>query len=138
MPRPDLEILVSFSPDDYEMVEDEGAPELLAQITAEEDRRKVQQGKGKLFVPYPMREWQFHKNDADPWPSPLHGHHSSEPIKIDAVDGSIWHIQNKKRVGRVKPKELDRIQRDLLNSKDFVEKATAVLGQDRVNALRRG
>ncbi|HUI19967.1 MAG TPA: hypothetical protein VLZ74_02850 [Methylocella sp.] len=139
MTSPDLEIIVSWNLDDYEMTEDGGEGRaLLAQITAEDDLRQVKEGRGKLFVPYPMREWQFHKNDADTWPSPLHGHHSAEPIKIDAIDGSLWHIKTKKRVGKVKLKELDRIQWDLLNSKDFVDKATTLFGPARVKALREG
>jgi hypothetical protein len=37
-----------------------------------------------LYVP-PC--WRFQKNDPDPWPSLLHGHHSWKPLKLDAITG---------------------------------------------------
>jgi hypothetical protein len=86
-------------------------------------------------VPYPQREWQFHKNDRDNWPSPLHGHHCQEPLKLDAITGDIWKIPEKKLFSRVKEKELIRIQRDLLQSKDLAEKSRLYLGADRVKIV---
>jgi hypothetical protein len=47
----------------------------------------------------------------------------------------MWKIQEKNLVGRVKEKDLIRIQRDLLKSKDLGEKTRLHLGGPRVAFL---
>jgi len=137
MEQPDLEIVVSRDPDHYTLELDDGRElQLLDRIIAAKDWATVlDQTRRRLRVPYPVREWQFHKSDPDPWPSPLHGHHSEEPIKLDALTGCLWRIPERKLVGRLKPKELERIQRDLLRSKDLGEKSRLYLPAERVKAL---
>lgn len=137
MEQPDLEIIVSWDANDYVLEPDDGRElQLLDRIIAAKDRATVlDQTKRRLFVPYPVREWQFHKTDTDTWPSPLHGHHSVEPIKLDALTGYLWKIPERKLVGSLKPKELERIQRDLLRSKDLGEKSRLYLPTDRVKKL---
>jgi hypothetical protein len=70
--------------------------------------------------------WKFHKNDADPWPSVLHGHHSERPLKLDALSGNIFNIHTRERVQKMKHKELARVQAVLLGSKDFGERARSL------------
>jgi hypothetical protein len=137
MEQPDLEIIVSWDRDDYILDPDDGRElEILDRIIAAKDWEKVlDKTKKPLFVPYPCREWQFHKTDPDPWPSPLHGHHCEEPIKLDAITGELWEIPTRKRVGRLKREELKRIQGDLLRSKDFAEKSRLHLPAERVKEL---
>jgi hypothetical protein len=105
MEQPDLEIIVSWDPNDYALEPDDGRElQLPDRIIAAKDRTTVlDHTRRLLFVPYPVREWQFHKSDPDTWPSPLHGHHSEEPIKLDALTGYLWKIPEKKLVGRLKP-----------------------------------
>jgi hypothetical protein len=67
--------------------------------------------------------WIFHKNDADPWSSILHAHHSERPLKLDAITGNIFDVRTRQMVQRLKPKELARIQVELFASKDFGERA---------------
>jgi hypothetical protein len=137
MEQPDLEIIVSWDPNDYTLEPDDGREvQLLDRIIAAKDRATVlDQTRRRLFVPYPVREWQFHKADPDPWPSPLHGHHCEEPIKLDAVTGELWEIPTRRRVGRLKREELKRIQSDLLRSKDLGEKSRLYLPAERVKEL---
>jgi hypothetical protein len=71
--------------------------------------------------------WKFHKTDADPWPSVLHGHHSEQPFKLDTITGDIFNIHTRTRVQKLKAKELARVQAVLRNSKDFGERARVLL-----------
>jgi len=137
MEQPDLEIVVSWNPNDYVVEPDDGRElEILDGIIAAKDwARVLDKAKRPLFVPYPQREWQFHKTDLDTWPSPLHGHHSQEPIKLDAITGDLWKIPERIRVGRLKERELGRIQLDLLRSKDLAEKSRLHLPAERVEEL---
>src|SRR5262245_4665398 len=41
--------------------------------------------------------WNFHKADADPWPSPLHGHDYDKHLKLDATTGDIYDAGTRKR-----------------------------------------
>lgn len=56
------------------------------------------------------RTWRFHKNDPDPWPSKLHGHALDEPLKLDAITGNIYDVVTKQKAGRLRKKELGRLQ----------------------------
>jgi hypothetical protein len=108
-------IKVSDHPDDYEL-DAEWPPR-----PTREPPRDV------LCVPLKvLARWKFNKNDADPWPSVLHGHHSERPLKLDAISGDIFNIHTRQRVQRMKPKELARVQTRLLDSKDFGERARSL------------
>lgn len=65
--------------------------------------------------------WQFHKNDADPWPSELHGH--CKHFVLDPITGDVYNSVTRKYCFTLKPKERDKVQARLLSSKDFAEKA---------------
>jgi hypothetical protein len=75
-----------------------------------------------------LARWKFHKTDVDPWPSLLHGHHSQRPLKLDAITGEIFNIHTRERVQKMKPRELARVQAELLDSKDFSERARSLFG----------
>jgi hypothetical protein len=132
-----FEVVVSWLPEDYELVPDGGREqEIFDRMIAKKDRERVfDRTKRPVYVPYPQREWQFHKNDRDNWPSALHGHHCQEPLKLDAITGDIWKIPEKKLFSRIKEKELIRIHRDLMQSKDLAEKSRLYLGADRVKIV---
>lgn len=66
-------------------------------------------------------QWQFHKNDADPWPSKLHGHHAH--FVLDAITGKVYDSVTRDFCYVMRQKELDKVQARLLSSKDFAEKA---------------
>jgi hypothetical protein len=70
----------------------------------------------------------FHKNDPDPWPSLLHGHHNEKPLKLDAITGFIYKIHTRKHVQSLRPKALLPIQRQLMMSKDFGDRVLALIG----------
>jgi hypothetical protein len=68
--------------------------------------------------------WEFHKADADQWPSPLHGHNVERPyLKIDAISGAVYDINTRQKVDQAKPRALQQIQTVLLASKDFKDQA---------------
>jgi hypothetical protein len=91
-----IEIYVSGDADDYEGA---GARLGFAIDDAPSDATIL----SRLIV---RARWIFHKNDPDPWPSRLHGHHTSLPLKLDAITGNIFSIHTRQRIERVKRKEL--------------------------------
>jgi hypothetical protein len=116
----DLEIFASEDPDDYEIVDgEEHATRLLPP-------RSAQPGSVLAYLRV-LSKWKFHKTDVDPWPSRLHGHHSSLPLKLDAITGNIFNVHTRRCVQRLRRKELVRIHVVLLASKDFAEKASVLL-----------
>jgi hypothetical protein len=36
--------------------------------------------------------WKFHKNDADGWPSPLHGLEYEKGLKLDVLTANIYDV----------------------------------------------
>ena len=66
--------------------------------------------------------WNFHKNDPDHWPSNLHGHDYDKGVKLDALTGNIYDVGTREHRMKLSQKELDRIQQELRNSKDFADK----------------
>lgn len=71
--------------------------------------------------------WAFHKNDADNWPSPLHGHDYDKGLKLDAITGDIYDVGTKQRCKTLKSKHLNDIQEQLRESKDFKDKVSALV-----------
>ncbi len=120
-----LFISASSDLEDYDFVE--GATSLLKiAIAAKIDT---------LIVPVKGKRWEFHKADADPWPSPLHAHHYEAGLKLDAITGKFYRTGTRIEQGRLKPKELRRIQIGLLNSKDFAVRTRQYLGDAMVTQL---
>jgi hypothetical protein len=122
-----LEITASTNQFDYEVQDSAYWPpppprHLLPEEQAEIDR--LMRNSAALIV---MPCWVFHKNDPDPWPSILHGHHNERPLKLDAISGFIYSIQTRKHVQSLRHRELGRVQLALMNSKDFGDRARAVI-----------
>lgn len=63
--------------------------------------------------------WIFHKSDADPWPSPVHGHDYEHGLVLDAVTGKIYQVSNRKEVGTLKKKKLVKLQQDIKGNEDL-------------------
>ena len=63
--------------------------------------------------------WDFHKSDADPWPSLLHGHDYDKGLKLDAITGQVYDVVTKTCCKVLKEKDLKAIQDALRKSKDF-------------------
>jgi hypothetical protein len=123
-----LEITASIEPFDYEVENSEywpppPPPELSPAEQAEIDR-VIRSGAALTVRPC----WIFHKNDADPWPSMLHGHHNERPLKLDAITGFIYSVHTRKHVQSLRRGELECVQRALINSKDFADRARALIG----------
>jgi hypothetical protein len=113
-----LEIEASESQKDYEFTSEWPPPV---------QRRRKRRDPNLLYLTV-RPVWIFHKSDADPWPSLLHGHHNQRPLKLDAITGEIFNIHSRKCVQKLKSKELARIQAQLFSSKDFAQRAEALIG----------
>ena len=73
--------------------------------------------------------WRFHKEDRDDWPSKLHGHDYEKGLKIDAITGDIYDVRTRQRLKKLKPRDLEVIQKQLRSSEDFSEKTRALIGR---------
>jgi hypothetical protein len=73
--------------------------------------------------------WDFHKADADPRPSLLHGHDCDKGLKLDALTGAIYDVATRQRCKTLKPKTLRSIQDELRASKDFKDKVIALVDE---------
>jgi hypothetical protein len=91
-----------------------------------------------LAVATKGKNWEFHKTDADPWPSKLHAHFYDGGIKLDAITGKIYKVSGRQYIGVVKERELRRIQLALLGSKDFGQRTRECLGETRIAGLLPG
>jgi hypothetical protein len=106
-----LKIEASPDPDDYEIDESpHWPPPRPPKLTPEEEER-LHERMGLVAELNVWPCWVFHKNDADPWPSRLHGHHNARPLKLDAINGFIYSIHTRKHVQTLRPKALLPIQR---------------------------
>jgi hypothetical protein len=123
--NPVIHVESSQDPADYEIADCEDWPPTALSLKPSHTANYSEIVAVPLVVP---PYWRFHKNDPDPWPSLLHGHHSQKPLKLDAITGFIYRIQTRKQVQRLKEKALREVQAALLASKDFREKALALLG----------
>jgi hypothetical protein len=119
--QPSLKIIASSDPNDYEIV---GSPHWPLPPSP---KRPPPGGKPLAYL-IVRACWIFHKNDPDPWPSMLHGHHNEQPLKLDALNGFIYDIQSRGHVQTLKRKVLLPIQRQLLRSKDFGDRARTLMG----------
>lgn len=100
--RPPVVLQVPFDEHDVELVASAG-PVLLIEKTLKVDGRS----------------WRFHKSDADPWPSLLHGHDYDHDLVIDGVTGKIFNRTTKTLAGQLKPKKLAALHDLLRASKDL-------------------
>lgn len=71
--------------------------------------------------------WEFHKTDADPWPSPLHGHDYEKGLKLDVLTGKIYDVGTRQHCKTIKDSSLSDIRAELRASKDFSETMNALL-----------
>jgi hypothetical protein len=128
---PRLEIEASTDPSDYEIENSPHWPPPLPppppKLSPEQEAERARQLRGVAYL-IVLPCWVFHKNDADPWPSRLHGHHNERPLKLDAVTGLIYSIKTREHVQTLRPRELMRIQVALINSKDFADRARVLIG----------
>jgi hypothetical protein len=126
-----LELSASTDPFDYEIKDSPhwpppAPPPRPEPIPKEETAERDRTFGHAAYIVLPC--WVFHKNDADPWPSRLHGHHNERPLKLDAISGFIYNIKTRQHVQTLRPKELMRIQMALVNRKDFGDRARALIG----------
>jgi len=77
--------------------------------------------------------WQFHKTDADNWPSALHGHDYEKGLKIDAIDGRIYDVGSKQCCAKLKGPSLLKLQSELRDSKDFEDKVASLIDPQKAN-----
>ena len=101
--------------------------ETLEVETSEDDIQEnfaAPQGLTKLFVKRTNYKWKFHKTDNDTWPSPIHGHDYEKGLTIDAITGSIFDKATKKKVDKLRPRDLLALQNALRDSKDFKDKTS--------------
>ena len=61
------------------------------------------------------RIWQFHSNDADPWPSDPHGHDIENGDKLDIYTGEIYS-HNRVLIRKLSQKQLDFLHYKLENT----------------------
>lgn len=80
--------------------------------------------------------WDFHKTDADPWPSRLHGHDYEKGLKLDAITGDIYDVATRARCKTLKKKELRVVQAELRACKDFKDLVNQLIDQPRIAAAR--
>jgi hypothetical protein len=122
-----LEIEASEYADDYEVLDSPyWPPPPPPELSPEERERLMGEPPVAALIVLPC--WIFHKNDADPWPSRLHGHHNQRPLKLDAITGYIYSIRTREHVQTLRRKSLIPIQTTLLASKDFGARARSLIG----------
>lgn len=80
--------------------------------------------------------WDFHKTDADPWPSRLHGHDYDKGLKLDAITGDIYDVATRARCKTLKKRELKNVQAQLRASKDFKNLVVDLIDKPRIEAER--
>jgi hypothetical protein len=74
--------------------------------------------------------WDFHKSDADPWPSPLHGHDYEKGLKLDAITGEIYDTATRERCKVLKRRHLKSVQQELRQSKDFADSVRRLIDNE--------
>lgn len=78
--------------------------------------------------------WDFHKTDADPWPSRLHGHDYEKGLKLDALTGDIYDVSTRARCKTLKKSELKLVQAELRACKDFKDLVVELIDNKRSEA----
>lgn len=73
--------------------------------------------------------WKFYKNDADDWPSSLHGHDYDKGLKLDVITGRIFDVGTRACCKTMKSKDLKEVQSKLRASKDFKDLVVLLVDQ---------
>ncbi|WP_431201571.1 hypothetical protein ACQ86E_20770 [Bradyrhizobium betae] len=81
--------------------------------------------------------WDFHKTDADPWPSRLHGHDYEKGLKLDALTGDIYDVATRTRCKTLKDRELKDVQSQLRDCKDFKNLVEELIDRPRMETEGR-
>ncbi|MER9298646.1 hypothetical protein NKI38_19440 [Mesorhizobium sp. M0621] len=107
------------------------APEVLLVLQSDEDDVEILSGVMRRLDEKTFKgdgyKWRFHKNDADNFPSPLHGHDYERGLKIDILTGRIFDASTKNHCETLRPKGLDKLHRELKASADFKDKLETLL-----------
>ncbi len=99
-------------------------PEVLCTIeTEKEDIEESVVGALRTLVEVTIKhdnyQWRFHLNDADPWPSIVHGHDYDRRLKLDAFTGKIYDTGTKQHCETLKKKKLAFIIAELKKNPEF-------------------
>lgn len=101
------------------------------ELTSPEDSIEIEFDGPQYLIEKTVRcdgyAWRFHKNDADTWPSALHGHDYERHLKLDVITGEVFDATTKVLRKRLKKAHLIHIQEALRSSPDFKEKISALL-----------
>ncbi|PZP56506.1 MAG: hypothetical protein DI586_03405 [Micavibrio aeruginosavorus] len=73
-------------------------------------------------------KWRFHLNDADPWPSIVHGHDYERNLKLDAFTGYIYDISTRNHCETLKKKKLNFIVAKLKENPEFKHRLESTAG----------
>lgn len=103
-PKNDPLCILETEKSDVEMVD--GARRRLVEVTIKRDNY----------------QWRFHLNDADPWPSIVHGHDYDRGLKLDAFTGYIYDINTKQHCETLKKKKLSFIVAKLKEHPEFKQR----------------
>ena len=108
------------------------APEVLLLLKSDEDDVRVLEWRRRVRLDEKTvkgggYKWRFHKNDADNFPSPLHGHDYERGLRIDALTGRIFDASTKNHCETLNSKGLDKLHRELMGSADFKDKLEQLL-----------
>jgi hypothetical protein len=68
----------------------------------------------EFFIKKNGDKWEFHKYDADGFPSKPHGHCAEKSEKLDVNSGVIYNARTRQPVRKVSPKKLVEIRQSLL------------------------
>lgn len=105
---------------------------LLIVTTSEDDIEETYPVK-RLLLEVTIKQngykWRFHKNDPDQWPSELHAHDYDQRLTLDALNGLIYDTATRQVCKKMKTSALKKLQEALLQSKDFCEPATQLIGR---------
>lgn len=102
--EPPLEVLCTYETEKDDIEElIEGARRTLVEVTVKRDNY----------------QWRFHLNDADLWPSIVHGHDYDRRLKLDAFTGKIYDTGTKEHCETLKKKKLAFIVAELKKNPEF-------------------
>lgn len=110
--------------------ENRPVPALLTVRTTERsirDKFDVMRFLGEKLVKRSGYIWNFHKTDADGWPSLLHGHDYDKGLKLDAITGNIYDVGTRQLCKNLNLKDLTYVQAQLRDSKDFKDSVASLI-----------
>lgn len=125
--------LVAIGPlaEGLRVVSERNKPEVALTIRTSRDSVVEVQGEQRMLIEYFVKQknykWDFHKNDADHWPSALHAHEYDQNLVLDAINGEIYCKASRKVIKKLKPKKLLNIHDKLRESKEFGDRIDRLL-----------